>query len=287
MPENEQYQSVVGVSDEPVIRMWLHGRPPNTAGAYRRDIEAFRRALSGAPLVSASLANLHAYANAASGSPVTVNRRLSAIRSFYRFAHQVGIITVNPAASLRVERPAESGAERILTETQVNRMIAAARTDRDRHLLRLLYACGLRASELCGLRWRDVTRGAKGSAEARIVGKGSKPRVVTIPAAVLRDLVAASSSQSGDAPVITGDDGRAVTRQVVWRAVRAAARRAGLDQAVSPHWLRHAHASHALDHGAPLQTVQRDLGHASAATTSRYLHKRPGDSSSEYLAGLR
>ena len=269
-----------------IVRLWLHGRAENTIAAYRRDVARFFAA-AGKQLVDVQLADLQSFADSMStSSPATRARHLAAVRSLISFAARMGYLTGDPGKALRVEKAAEASVERILSEVEVSRLIGAARNARDRVLLRLLYGCGLRASEAAGLRRRDLTARKRGG-EARILGKGRKLRTVEIPAALWREIGELSGTGAPESPVIPGEDGKQMHRQAVFRAVRGAARRAGLEQVVSPHWLRHSHASHALDNGAPLQAVQRDLGHASATTTSRYLHKRAGDSSSQYLPGMR
>jgi integrase/recombinase XerD len=196
------------------------------------------------------------------------------------FAAQLGYIADDPGRHLRV-RKSVSAAARILTEADVQRMLGAETDPRDRVVLRLLYATGIRNSELCALRHRDVTVRKK-SIDARVIGKGSKPRVVQIPASVWRAITELKPSAKPDDPLIAGQDGRPIGPRAVHRLVRRAARRIGIDR-VSPHWMRHAHASHALDRGAPVHLVQQNLGHASLVTTSGYLHARAGDSSSNYL----
>ena len=147
----------------------------------------------------------------------------------------------------------------------------------------MLYYCGLRASELAGLRWGDlVDRG--GSGQATIYGKGSKTRVVIIPTQLFRELDQIRGDAGKADPVFRSRQGTGfLTRAMVWNIVKSSAKKIGLDNP-SPHWLRHGHASHSLDRGAPIHLVSQSLGHASVATTSRYLHAKPTDCSSLYLA---
>jgi len=179
--------------------------------------------------------------------------------------------------------PQDTLTERILTESEVQVMIALETNPRNRAMLRLLYGVGLRVSELCALTWRDLTgRGDFG--QATVFGKGSKTRFVLLPATIWQELMSIRGAAGSDAPVFPSrKQGGHLTRSQVMRIVRAAAQRAGIDAKVSPHWLRHAHASHSLDRGAPIHLVQQTLGHASVATTSRYLHARPQDSSARFL----
>jgi site-specific recombinase XerD len=271
------------VGDEMLIRLWLHGRPANTASAYRRDTGRFLAFLS-KPLVAIELGDLQAWDSSMAGTSVSSRaRRLSAAKSLLAFGHRVGFLTLDIGRAFRVTKPTTTIAEHILTEAQVNRLIGAEPLPHARVLLRLLYTCGLRASEAAALRRRDLTPRGKAGGEARLLGKGAKLRTVGIPLALWREIEELSGALRADAPVTPGRNGAALDRQSVHRIVKRAAKRAGLDKAVSAHWLRHSHASHALDHGAPPHVVQKNLGHASLATTTGYLHARAGDTSAKYL----
>jgi site-specific recombinase XerD len=133
------------------------------------------------------------------------------------------------------------------------------------------------------LKWRDLQPRGDGG-QATIYGKGGKTRAVLLPAGVWRVLVQLRGEAEMDAPAFASQRKGHLDPSQVHRVVKAAAARAGLSAEVSAHWLRHAHASHALDRGAPIHLVQATLGHSSVATTGRYLHARPNDSSSRYLA---
>src|SRR5919201_6419515 len=173
--------------------------------------------------------------------------------------------------------------ERILTEADVVRILALEHDRRNHALLRLLYAGGLRVSEIAALKWRDlVARDDAG--QVTVFGKGSKTRTVLLPASVWAELVALRGAAGPDAPVFPSRRGGGhLDQTAVLRLVRKAAQHAGVEGKVSPHWLRHSHATHALERGAPIHLVQATLGHASVATTGRYLHARPTDSSPRYL----
>src|SRR5262249_29137252 len=142
-------------------------------------------------------------------------------------------------------------AERILDEAAVQRILALEPGRRNRALLRLAYAAGLRVSELVGLRWRDVAAREE-AAQVTVLGKGSKTRAVLLSTAPWLAPAPLRGAAGPDAPVFRSRQGGPLDPATAWRIVRAASRRAGLDAAVSPHWLRHAHASHALDRGAPI-----------------------------------
>src|SRR5262249_47802749 len=122
------------------------------------------------------------------------------------------------------------------------------------------------------------------SGQVTVVGKGNKARSVLLSAATWGELVELRDGADDDAPVFPSKrTGGRLGQPQLWRVVRAAARRAGLDAPVSPHCLRHARASHALDRGAPIHLVKETLGHRSIATTGKYLHARPAESSARYL----
>jgi integrase/recombinase XerD len=166
-------------------------------------------------------------------------------------------------------------------------MLALTTNPRDHALLRLLYAAGLRVSEVVALTWTNVQpRGERG--QVTVFGKGGKTPSILISAATYQELLALRGPSW--APVFASRGGGAAKRggplhrSQVLRLIQAAARRTGMDGHVSPHRLRHAHASHVLDRGAPLSLVRETLGHASIAVTGRFTRARPSASSSEYLA---
>ena len=148
----------------------------------------------------------------------------------------------------------------------------------------MLYLGGLRISEVCQLRGRDL-QPRDDTGQVTVFGKGGKSRAVLLKRSIWTELVRLRAADP-DAPLFRSRAGGGhLDPSQVHRIVKTAARRAGLSDAVSAHWLRHAHVSHALDHGAPAHLVQQTVGHASLVTTSRYAHARPSDSSSRYLPG--
>jgi len=264
--------------------MWLHGKAANTARAYAREAAAFAAFVGGAPLPAVTLGDVQAYAEeleARGLAPATRARALAALKSLLTFAHRIGYTPANVGAAEKLPRLKFTLAERIVPRETVLAVLAGEKRPRNRALLGLLYVGGLRVSEACSLRWRDV-QVRDGGAQVTVYGKGAKTRVVLLPAALASELAALRGDADADAFVLAGRSGPLSTSQA-WRIVKAAAKRAGVP-ALSPHWLRHAHASHALDGGDGIHVVRDTLGHASLATTSRYLHARPGDSSALYLS---
>jgi integrase/recombinase XerD len=270
-------------SDAQLVDLWLHGRPETTRAAYRSDVDRFLAGV-GKPLGVVTLGDLQSFADGlADLAASTQARRLSAVKSLLAFGHRLGYLPVDVGAALRLPRLRNRLAERILPEPTVQRLLALEPDRRNRAMLRLAYAAGFRVSELVELRWRDlVARDDAG--QATVFGKGGKTRTVLLPPATWAEVLALRGAAAADAPVFRSRKGGPLDPSQVLRIVQAAARRAGVEANVSPHWLRHAHASHALDRGAPIHLVASTLGHASIATTGRYAHARPSDSSSRYLA---
>lgn len=273
-------------ADTQLLSLWLHGRSPHTQAAYVANVRRFL-AFTGKPLAAVTLADLQRFADnlaAQQLAPTSQARLLSALKSLLTFAHQTGYLPLNVGAALRLPKSRERLAERILSEAQVHTLLARERNARNHALLRLLYGAGLRVSEACVLCWRDLQpRGAAG--QVTVYGKGGKTRAVLLSAETWAELDQLRRGAGPDEPVfVSRTHQQPLTRRQVLRIVAAAAARAEIPAAVSPHWLRHAHASHALDRGAPISLVQTTLGHASVQTTGRYLHARPDASSAQYLA---
>ena len=252
--------------------------------AYAADIRAFL-AQCGQPLRAVTLGDLQRFADSlAPLAPTSRARKLAAVKSLLATAHRLGYTAFDVGAALRLPPVKVTLGERILSEAEVHRMLALEPHPRNAALLRLTYGAGLRIAELCALAWRDLApRDAAG--QITLFGKGGKTRVVLLPEGLWRAVVALRGTAAPDDPVFRSAKGGPLDPSAAHRVVKRAAARAGLSPAVSAHWLRHAHASHALDHGAPIHLVQATLGHASVATTGRYLHARPNDSSARYLHG--
>lgn len=270
-------------SDAHLVALWLHGRTARTLAAYSSEARAFL-AFAAKPLRAVTLGDLHAYMDGlAALAPASRQCRLAAIKSLFGFAHRLGYLPFNPGAAVRLPPAKDARAERIVTVQQVHRLLDREPDPRNAAMLGLLYAAGLRISELCGLAWRDLQpRGDAG--QLTVFGKGGRTRAILLPASVWRSVTALRGAAAPDAPVFRSRSrGGHLDKTAVHRVVKRAARRAGLPGAVSAHWLRHAHASHALDNRAPISLVQATLGHASVATTGRYLHARPDDSSARHL----
>jgi integrase/recombinase XerD len=268
------------------IELWLNCQSsPHTRSCYRRDAARLQNYLDSKPLSAITLADLQGFAislAAAGLAPISRARTIAAIKSFFGFCTRTRVISFNPATELPLPCYANRLSERILPEDEVQLILGSEMDPRDKTLLNLIYIAGLRVSEATQLRWRNLR--ARGDAGLiTVFGKGGRTRSIPLPPAMWSELTELRQDATGDEPVFPSRTGRLLDRGRVRAIVRQAARHAGIDGDVSPHWLRHAHASHALDHGAPIHLVQATLGHGSVATTSAYLHARPGDSSARFL----
>jgi integrase/recombinase XerD len=169
----------------------------------------------------------------------------------------------------------------VLDQDEVRELIRETHAGRDRTLVRFLYLSGCRISEALGLRWIDV-----GPCAVTVLGKGARVRTVAMPNGILRELRDLRRKGDPDTTwVFRSTRGRRLSARQARHIVAAAAAEA-LNKSVSPHWLRHAHAAHSIEAGAPLHLIRDSLGHASIATTSKYLGLKPGSGSALYLDGV-
>ncbi len=266
--------------------VWLErGLSDNTLAAYRRDLEALARQLhgQGTSLLSASEADLQSAVAARfeQGYKARSSARwLSCVKGFYRHLTRSGALTTDPAAHL--EAPKQGRAlPGTLSEGEVERLLRAPDIGtplglRDRAMLEVLYASGLRISELVGLTTSSVNLQ---QGVVRVLGKGGKERLVPLGQAASRWLVRyvaeGRGAILGERPadvLFPSNRARAMTRQTFWHAIKRYAALAGIDRSISPHTVRHAFATHLLNHGADLRAVQMMLGHADLSTTQIYTH---------------
>jgi len=273
------------VSEQFLDSVWLEsGLSGNTLNAYRTDLAAFEAWLGKKSLAleAASRAEVLGYlaANVRQGlSPRSSARRLSTLRRFYRYLLREGLIQDDPTSDVRspsLGRPLPKA----VTEASVEKLLAAPPNTtlgvRDRAMLETMYASGLRVSELVALALNelDLTTGL-----VRVTGKGGKERIVPLgdeaTSRLGEYLQTARPSLLGEhksGAVFLTRRGQPMTRQAFWQLIKRYSALAGIDSSLSPHSLRHAFATHLLNHGADLRSVQMLLGHADLSTTQIYTH---------------
>jgi integrase/recombinase XerD len=273
--------------DEFCDTLWLeHGLAKNSLDAYRRDMKLFARWLEvkrpDRGLLSVHADDLNAYFSERhkETKPSSANRRLSVLKRFYQLAVRQNRIPADPCLQMpSAKQPLRMVST--LTEAQVEALLEAPDVStplglRERTMLELMYASGLRVSELVTLKLVELSLN---DGVLRITGKGSKTRLVPFGAQArqwleryLKDVRGIIlNGQVDDALFVTGR-GAPMTRQMFWVIIKKHAAKAGIDGPLSPHTLRHAFATHLLNHGADLRVVQLLLGHSDISTTQIYTH---------------
>ena len=273
--------------DSFIDTLWLEeGLSKNTLEAYRRDLRQLLAFRLGAALISTTEQDILGYFSAqhASTKATTANRRLTVFKRYFRWALREGRIQIDPTLKLQAAKQALR-VPKTLTEAQVEDLLAAPDTSaalgvRDRTMLELMYASGLRVSELVTLKTLNI---GMNDQVLRVMGKGAKERLVPfgeVAASWLRQYLDGARAtllagkQTDDLFVTTqgSNPGVAMSRVMFWMVVKKYALAAGIRSALSPHTLRHAFATHLLNHGADLRAVQLLLGHADISTTTIYTH---------------
>jgi integrase/recombinase XerD len=276
-----------------LISTFLYGRRAATSKGYVFELFHFFKFLRDDGRLKAisdlDLKDIQAYFRfIAHKSISTQARALGVIKSFFNFNERLGYLKSNPTQHCKKIRADQRLAERILSREEVISMIELEKDTRNKLILKTLYASALRVSELSQLKWIDLKWTPDlVSIEASILGKGGKQRTVWIVGSVVPELLNWKESNQAKSLFVFSsreEAGGPIHPSRILKIVRIAAFRAGIRKLVSPHWLRHSHASHAIDRGAPLHLVRDTLGHSSIITTGLYLHARPDDGSALYLA---
>jgi integrase/recombinase XerD len=275
--------------DAQVISLFVSTkRSAATRESYARGVAALLSFVD-KPLAMVTLAdavNYHAHLCEMYANSHTVKLYISVAKSLFAFCMSINFMSTNVFAAIKTDTPPTVTHKRILEEGQVLKLIDAPTHPRDRLILRLLYAAGLRVSELCALLWDDLND--RGVLHIR-QGKGQKDRFITLSDATVKRLRDWQEANPGSVYIFEreagwkGQESGPLSRVRVHQIVKAAAHLAGINEDASAHWLRHSHGSHALDRGASVVTVRDTLGHASIATTNKYLHGKRGESSALHL----
>jgi integrase/recombinase XerD len=261
------------------------GLSPRTLDAYRRDVERLSEFLLARGVkrpgeaTAADLRDFVYHLKDRGLQPTSIRRNLSGVRTYFGWLLGEGLVVTDPTE--RVELPRTwRRLPGVLTREEVERLIEApdpsdAMFWRDRAMLEFAYASGVRVSELIGLRVRDLILDEK---LASVTGKGSKERIVPIGRAAMQALIVylreirPNLVRDAQGAVFLNQRGSPLSRMGVWKILRKHVRRAGLTKGVTPHTLRHSFATHLLEGGADLASVQEMLGHADIATTQIYTH---------------
>ncbi len=266
--------------------VWMErGLSANTLAAYRADLTALsrwlgERAIPMSRTTKSDLQNFIAARVEAGARPRSTARQLSSFRRFYRYLVREAVIRDDPTAQIAMPKIGRS-LPKSLTEEEVESLLGAPAVgdplgNRDRTMLEVLYATGLRVSELVNLRYSQVNLN---QGVIRIMGKGNRERLIPLGEEAVRWLNEFARAARGEILLERQTDylfptrrGDRMTRQAFWHIIKRYARKAGVDRELSPHTLRHAFATHLLNHGADLRVVQMLLGHSDLSTTQIYTH---------------
>lgn len=259
--------------------LWAErGVSPATTDAYRRDLKQFFGQVPGATAASrAEVLDFLASRMRSGANTSSIVRQLSCLRQFFAWARRERLIAVDPMLDLEGPRRPRA-LPGTMSASEVEALLAAPDMKaplglRDRAILETLYASGMRVSELAAL---TLARLNLGQGVIRVLGKGGRERLVPLGETACELLRHWLSARPGLKPqgdwVFVSRTGRALSRQAIWARIRDLAVRAGIDEPVHPHRLRHSFATHLLDNGADLRVVQMLLGHADLATTQIYTH---------------
>jgi integrase/recombinase XerD len=262
------------------------GLSRNTIDAYRRDLNQFAVYLAEQGLVAAAQVQaqtlveylLHLHRQELKAASVT--RKLAAIRSFFQYAVRERHLKIDPSVTIDSLKTPQR-LPKVLSEKEINRLLEQPGASkpanlRDKAMLELMYATGVRVSELVSLKLNDINMDM---GYIRCFGKGSKERIVPMGGSAVNALLDYLDrgrpkiiKRAAEETLFLNHHGRKMTRQGFWQIIQAAARRVGIEIVVTPHMLRHSFATHLLDHGADLRSVQEMLGHTDIATTQIYTH---------------
>ena len=266
--------------------VWMErGLSANTLAAYRADLTALSRWLGerGIQMSRTTKSDLQGFIAARvehGARPRSTARQLSSFRRFFRYLMREAVIRDDPTAQIAMPKIGRS-LPKSLTEEEVESLLGAPAVgdplgNRDRTMLEVLYATGLRVSELVNLRYSQVNLN---QGVIRILGKGNRERLIPLGEEAVRWLNEFARAARGEILLERQTDylfptrrGDRMTRQAFWHIIKRYARKAGVDRDLSPHTLRHAFATHLLNHGADLRVVQMLLGHSDLSTTQIYTH---------------
>jgi len=277
--------------DAAFLATWLYGKSEKTQRAYTSDMHKFYQCL-GLSLERVKLEDFHTFIDSlAPLKPASRARAIATIKSALSFGVKTGYLKVNIGTVVKLPKLEDKLAERIMSEQAVARLLALETHTRNHAILALLYRAGLRAHELCNLQWRNLVERDQ-AGQLAIFGKGKKTRFVLLDEETWQELASLKPAhvspdtyvfQSRQARSRIGETQHRMDESMIYLIVSRAAKRAGIQGRVSPHWMRHAYATHSIENGAPIPFVKEVLGHASIETTAKYMHVRPNVASGKYL----
>ncbi|AUC62540.1 integrase/recombinase XerD (plasmid) [Cyanobacterium sp. HL-69] len=264
------------VSLEELMYLWLSDKSKTTVNTYRHTIKQFMEFV-GKDLEEIRLEDLVMWRQRLqlTYGEVTVNNKLRHIKSLLSYGYKIGYLEHNFGSLIKLGKEKNRISEKILEIEDVQLLINGAKMLRDKLLLKLIYVCGLRVSEAIALQWRDLRRN-----KLTVFGKGGKTRILLVPDWLVEQL---QQLRGGSSFIFVSKNGNKLHRSMVHTMIKRTAQRMGINPELSSHWLRHSHATHALEAGCNLRLLQQSLGHSNISTTERYLRLNPREGSSDFM----
>jgi integrase/recombinase XerD len=263
-------------SVEELVYLWLSDKSKTTVDTYTYTVKQFLEFI-GKDLRDIRLEDLVMWRKRleltyCEGS---VNNKIRHLKSLLSFGYKIGYFEHNLGSLLKIRKEKNRISEKILNTDEIQLLIDGALLLRDRLLLKLIYTCGLRVSEAISLQWRDI-RGNK----LTVFGKGGKTRILIVPSWLISQLQQIKSKHD---LIFVSKNGKFINRSMVHKMIKRTAKRIGINPELSSHWLRHSHATHAIEAGCNLRLLQHSLGHSNISTTELYLGVNPDEGSSDFI----
>lgn len=279
--------------DTTIIGSWLYDndKSQKTQIIYKKLVADFFRTFPQITIKAATTAHIAAFLKTKDHLEIrSRNLVKSVLSSLFQFCEDIQYIPHNPARALKRTKTPDSFTDKILEPDEIRQMLLKEESWRNRLILKTLYLTGVRVSELCEMRLKHFVARADGEIQVTVLGKGNKVRSLIVPMDLWQEIAEYGSKEylgpKEPDDFIFRSQKKPFTRldpSSVFDVVKAAAKKAGLNKAPSPHWFRHSSATHAVENGAPIHVVQASLGHSSIQTTGKYLSQRPKESISTYL----
>ncbi|MCB0383765.1 MAG: tyrosine-type recombinase/integrase [Bdellovibrionales bacterium] len=278
--------------EQGLLFSWLYQKSPRTRRYYQRIWGEFLGLFENSiqSLRDIEIGHLVVFLKTKESlKPASRNLAKNSLSSFLSFLTKSGFLEKNPGLSLSSIPVPDRVGTKVLSLEQLQRMYECEESPRNRVLMKLLYFSGMRVSELCGLRLKDLIKKSNSDTKIQILGKGGVARVILVPSEVIREIFEYRKSlglnSNPESPLfISGKgEGKPLNPSQIYRVIKMAAVRAKVRPIPSPHWFRHTSATHALENGAPIHVVQKTLGHKSVSTTGRYLEANPKESNANWL----
>lgn len=278
------------VQEITLLTAWLHAKSSQTQRLYKRIAVDFFNSFESLTIKETELGHGLLYIKRNSHlKQSSQNLARDVLCSLFSFCVKSGYLEASPFVTLERFKVPDTFGSKVLEENEIKRMIEEEKNPRNQLMLRLLYETGIRVSEMAKIKKGDFSLRPDGNALLMVVGKGAKVRGVVVREKLMQKIECYISTlpfalkEKDYLFSAKRNYAQHLAVPQIYRIVRAAAQRCGIEKEVSPHWFRHSSATHALERGAPVHVVKATLGHESLATTGKYLDRRPRQSNSDFL----